>query len=327
MKAKKKIYNIKNINQKITQDSRKLILDTESKYRSQLFSLADKILQRRNINMVLLSGPSCAGKTTTARLLKEIFEKRGKHVVTVSMDDFFIDRDKTPLLPNGLKDYDNPKAINTLQMKECFEKLYKTGKAKFPIYDFKLGKNIPDSIEIELKYNSIIIFEGLHVLNPYILNNLAETNYFAIYVNAISNFKSKAGKMNTTDIRLLRRMIRDIGRRGNSLDATLKTWAQVCEAERKYINPYIKNSQEVVDTTHEYELAIFRSEFNNIIKESKSFTKKIEFYDVFNSVLDIDKSTLPETTLMWEFVDIPKVEKVKERKEKINDIEEVTYDS
>lgn len=327
MKAKKKIYNIKNINEKIAEDARKLILDTESKYRGQLFALADKILQRRNVNMVLLAGPSCAGKTTSARLLKEIFEKRGKHVVTISMDDFFIDREKTPLLPNGMKDYDNPKAINTLQMKECFEKLYKTGKAMFPIYDFKTGKNVPDSVEIELRYNSIIIFEGLHVLNPYILNNLGETNYFTIYVNALSNFKSKSEKMSTTDIRLLRRMIRDMGRRGNSIELTLKTWEQVCDAERKYINPYIKNAQEVVDTTHEYELGIFRLEFNNLIEGNKSFKKKIQFYDILNSVLDIDKSDLPDTTLMWEFIDIPKVEKVKENKEKVNDIEEITYES
>ena len=327
MRVKKKFYNIKEVNTKIEENTRKLILDTESKYRSQLFALADKILHKRSINMVLLAGPSCAGKTTTARLLQEIFEKRGKHVVTVSMDDFFIDRDKTPLLPNGLKDYDNPKAINTVQMKECFEELYKRGKAKFPIYDFISGKNIHDAKEIELKYNSIIIFEGLHVLNPYILGNLSETNYFTIYVNALSNFKSKNGKMNTVDIRLLRRMIRDVGRRGKGIDATLKTWAEVCDAERKYINPYIKNAQEVVDTTHEYELGVFRSEFNELIKDNKSYARKIEFYEVLNSVNNIDKSILPDTTLMWEFIDIPKVEKVKEKKEKVNDIEEVTYDS
>lgn len=327
MRVKRKFYNIAEVNNKILTDTRKLVLDTESKYRSQLFALADKIVQKRSINMVLLAGPSCAGKTTTARLLKEIFEKRGKHVVTISMDDFFIDRDKTPLLPNGLKDFDNPKAVNTLQMKECFEKLYKTGKAKFPIYDFVLGVNVPDAKEIELKYNSIIIFEGLHVLNPYILNNLSETNYYTIYVNAISNFKSKIGKMNTTDIRLLRRIIRDIGRRGNSIDSTLKTWEQVCEAERKYINPYIKNAQEVVDTTHEYELGIFQPAFNEIIKENKSYAKKLKFYGVFNSVQKIERTMLPDTTLMWEFVDIPKVEKVKVKKEKINDIEEISYES
>lgn len=319
---KKNIYNITELNNRINADVRKVILDAESKYRGQLFALADKILRKRSINMVLLAGPSCAGKTTTAKLLQEIFEKRGKHVVTVSMDDFFKNREDTPFLPNGLRDYDNPTTINVEQIKDCFSTLFKTGKAMFPVYDFFTGKNIPNSKEIKVKYNSIIIFEGLHVLNPYILNNLDETNYFTIYVNAMSSFKGKAGKISSDDLRLLRRMIRDVGRRGNTIDHTLKTWDTVCEAERKYINPYVKNADEIVDTTHSYELGIFKTEFNNLVKSKKATKDKYKYYDVLNSVEEVNKNILPSTTLMWEFTDIdyePKPEKKPKEKENIDD--------
>ena len=309
MRGKSKIYNINDLNNKITSDVKKVILDAESKYRGQLFALADKILHKKSVNMVLLAGPSCAGKTTTARLLQEIFEKRGKHVVAISMDDFFKNRADTPLLPNGLKDYDNPKTINIDQIRECFTTLYKKGKAMFPVYDFISGKNIPNSKEIEIKYNSIIIFEGLHVLNPYILENLGETNYFTIYVNALSSYKGKAGRINKYDLRLLRRMIRDVGRRGNSIEHTLKTWETVCEAEKKYIDPYIKNANEIVDTTHSYELGIFKPEFDKLMEDNKKkYIKQIPFCDVIDSIEAIDKSMLPQTTLMKEFMDIPEHE-------------------
>ena len=103
----KKTFNLKKINKNLEENARKQILDTESRYRGQLFIIADRILEKRDTKIVLMAGPSCAGKTTSARLLKEILEKTGKDVITVSLDDFFLDRDKTPLLPNGQKDFDS----------------------------------------------------------------------------------------------------------------------------------------------------------------------------------------------------------------------------
>ena len=129
---KYKTYSIKDVNEKILSNAKKIILDTDSRYREQLFNIANKILVKKNTNMVLIAGPSCAGKTTTARLIKEILEKKGRHVITISMDDFFIDRKNTPVLPSGVKDFDSPKAIDTDLMKKAFGKLFKEGKAIFP---------------------------------------------------------------------------------------------------------------------------------------------------------------------------------------------------
>lgn len=301
----RKLISIKKINAELDNDTRKVILDTESRYRGQLFALVERILEKRDTNMVLLAGPSCAGKTTSARLLKEILEKRGHHVITISMDDFFIDRKHTPLLPDGTKDFDSPKALNLDLMKQCFTKLFKEGKAMFPEYDFITGINNHEAKEVQLKYNTIIIFEGLHALNPLLIDNIGTTKYYKIYVNAINNFKLDKRIMNSVDIRLFRRIVRDIGRRQYSVKHTLENWGAVCDAEDKYITKYRKYADAVVNTTHEYELGILRSAYEEMISKGQAKYSQLPFADIVKSASLIDKCLLPDTTLMWEFVDAP----------------------
>jgi len=300
-----KYISIKKVNSEIESDTRKVILDTESRYRGQLFSLAEKVLEKKDTNMVLLSGPSCAGKTTSARLLKEILEQRGRHVITISMDDFFINRKETPLLPDGSKDFDSPRALNMELMKKCFTKLFKDGKATFPEYNFITGINNHQAKEIQLKYNSIIIFEGLHALNPLLIENIGTTKYYKIYVNAMSHFKLDRQVMNSVDIRLFRRIVRDIGRRQYSVKHTLENWDAVCDAEDKYITKYRKHADSVINTTHEYELGILRAAFEEMIEKGQAKYSQLPFAEIVKTAKLVDKCLLPDTTLMWEFVDAP----------------------
>ena len=311
----KKSFDLMQINENMRTNPRKQILDTESRYRGQLFVIADRIVADHELKMVLMAGPSCAGKTTTARLLKEILERMGKNVITISLDDFFIDRDKTPVLPNGLKDYDSPRALDTEQMKECFTELFTGRKTGFPKYDFLTGKNIKNDHELQLKYNTIIIFEGLHVLNPLIIKSLGTEKYFSIYVNADTGFKFKKEKIKTLDLRLIRRMIRDISRRNNSVKDTLRTWDTVCEAEKKYISKYKKTCDAIVDTTHEFELGVLRAEMERMQAFKGINFDKVKEVQFLNYADTVDKGDLPDTTLMWEFVDPPQKEENTEKKE------------
>lgn len=303
--------NIKDQNNQIDSNFMKVILDNESRYREQLFKLANKIIFSKKNKIVLLAGPSCAGKTTTAKILKEILEKKKKHVLVISMDDFFFNREDTPLLPNGMKDYDSIKAINLNQMKQCFEELFSKGKAKFPIFDFKNGKNIPNAIELEFTRNTIIIFEGLHVLNPKIPAYLGTDKFFKIYASAISGFELGKVKMSTRQVRLVRRMIRDAERRGHSPLETLKTWKNVCEAEDCYISPYKNNVDYEINTTHAYEVALFKKELFEIICNNRSVLSQLPFLEIFDESVHLDKDYLPETSLMWEFINKPVKDKTK----------------
>lgn len=300
-----KTINLKNINQQIDADVKKVILDTESRYRGQLFRLVEKILAKKKVNMVLISGPSCAGKTTSAELIKEILEKRGRHVITIGMDDFFKNREDCPMLEEGVRDLDSPSAVNLEQMKECFTSLYQGKKTQFPVFDFISGKNIPNSKTLQLKYNTIVIFEGLHVLNPLILDSIGNSVAYKIYVNAISHFKLGRERMNSIDIRLLRRMVRDINRRKHSVETTLLNWDTVCKAETKYITKYKHSVNAVINTTHEYELGIFKIAFDEMVANKQAKYNQVRFSNFIKEAVPVDKALLPHTTLMWEFVDQP----------------------
>lgn len=304
-----KFLNIKILNKKIKDNTEKLILDTESAYRGQLFKVADTILDKGDIQVVLLAGPSCAGKTTSARLLKECFEKRGKDVVTISMDDFFIDRDKTPFLPNGLRDLDSPKSVNIELMEECFKSFWTGKTTTFPIYDFITGTSANSNFKLTKKSNTIVIFEGLHTLNPVLYDHLGTDKYFKIYVNTLTGFSNGEEKMSARELRLLRRMIRDVDRRELSPQTTLKNWPAVCDAEDKYITPFANNADIFIDTTHDFELGIYKEAFENLIKRKKVTPNEYVRYNVLSASSEVDRADLPKSSLMWEFVDPPKQKK------------------
>lgn len=302
-KPKRDYYNIYEINKLIENEPLKLVLDAESNYRGQLFKLAKKIVSTNKIKIVLLAGPSCAGKTTSANLLKQILERYNKHVITISMDDFFLDRSLTPKLPNGSYDFDSLNALNLQQLEECFTELFTKGKAKFPRFDFLDGINYPDVFTYELKKNTIILFEGLHVLNPEITSRLGTNKFFKVYANALTGFETNSIQLTPRNLRLVRRMIRDIERRGHTPEHTLKMWHDVCEAEDKYIKPFENEADYYINTTHSYEIAVYKKELYALLFNHNEVIRQLDFIGIFDGSLNLSKKYLPDTTLMWEFID------------------------
>ena len=308
--------NIDETNQKLLENDMKVMYDAESTYRGQLFLLVQDILKQKHLpQIVLLAGPSCAGKTTTARLIKEILETKKKKAIIVSMDDFFLNRDDTPLLPNGMKDFDSLRAINLKQMEECFRNLFAKGKAGFPRFDFISGLNLADDHQLEFDKDTIIIFEGLHVLNPELKKHLGTDRVYSVYADALKGFKrDNFYKISNRNLRLIRRMIRDYARRGNSPAKTLQTWKNVCDAEDTYITPYKDTANFLINTTHDFELALYKKEFFEIVMEHREVIQELPFLEIFEDSSSLDKRKIPATSLMWEFVDPPAVEEEKESK-------------
>lgn len=298
-----KYTDVKNITKKVDNNLEKFVLDTDSRYRGQLFNLVDKIISKNNVKIVLLAGPSCAGKTTTARLIKQILELKGRSVDVISMDDFFIDLDKRKLLPNGKQDFDSPEVINYPLMKECFSKFFSGEDTYFPEYNFKDSKSISNSKLYKYKMNSIIIFEGIHVLNPRLLENLGTKDYFRIYVSPIKSFKKGNDLLTSKNLRLLRRCVRDVQRRNTSIKRTIEMWPEVVDVEEAYIEPFRTKVDYYVDTTHDYELGIYKGEIERFVQAGRIDINDVPFFDIVSSVESISKSIIPETSLMWEFVD------------------------
>ena len=281
----------------------KFILDNDSKYRGQLFTLVNKILTKNNVKIVLLSGPSCAGKTTTAKLIKQVLELKGRSVDVISMDDFFIDLDKRKPLPNGKPDFDSPDVVDYPLMKECFSKFFSGQDTYFPEYDFVNSKSVPNSKLYKYRSNSIIIFEGIHVLNPRLLQNLGTKDYFRIYISPLKSFKKGNETISPKNLRLLRRVVRDVQRRNTSAAKTKDMWPEVVEVEEQYIEPFRTKVDYYVDTCHEYELGVYRGEIERLAKEGKLNPEEVPFIDIVNTVDIVPKSMIPDSSLMWEFVD------------------------
>ena len=298
-----KYIHVKNVRKQLDKDFNKFILDTESRYRGQLFTLVNKILSKNNVQIVLLAGPSCAGKTTTANLIKQVLEIKGREVDVVSMDDFFIDLDERKILPNGNPDFDSPDILNYKLMKETFSKYFSGEDTYFPEYDFKNSKSIPNKNLHKYKFNTIVIFEGIHVLNPRVLKNLGTDKYFRLYVSPITSFKTDKKLLTSKNLRLLRRVVRDIKRRSTSAEKTINMWPEVTEVEEKYIEPFRTKVDYFVDTTHPYELGVYKGELNKFIKDGKIKPEEIPFKEFLDDSYVVSKGIIPDTSLMWEFVD------------------------
>lgn len=300
-----KYTNVNTIIKKQSSNLQKFILDTESRYRGQLFTLANKILAKKDVKIVLLCGPSCAGKTTTAGLLKDILQLKGREVDIISMDDFFKSFDERALLPNGKPDYDSPEILDYELMKDCFSRYLAGEEVLFPEYDFKNGKSVPNFKPHKYNYNSIIIFEGIHVLNPRLLENLGTSNYFKIYVSPLQSFKTDKMSISTRKLRLLRRSVRDVDKRGTPMQKTAEMWPEVVDAEEKYIEPFRTKVDYYVNTTHEYELCVYKSEIERFIADGKITIDDVPFVELIKDLDPIGKELIPDTSLMWEFVTKP----------------------
>jgi uridine kinase len=298
-----KYIHVKNVRKQLDKDFNKFILDTESRYRGQLFTLVNKILSKNNVQIVLLAGPSCAGKTTTANLIKQVLEIKGREVDVVSMDDFFIDLDERKILPNGNPDFDSPDILNYKLMKETFSKYFSGEDTYFPEYDFKNSKSIPNKNLHKYKFNTIVIFEGIHVLNPRVLKNLGTDKYFRLYVSPITSFKTDKKLLTSKNLRLLRRVVRDIKRRSTSAEKTINMWPEVTEVEEKYIEPFRTKVDYFVDTTHPYELGVYKGELSKFIEDGKIKPEEIPFKEFLDDSYVVSKGIIPDTSLMWEFVD------------------------
>lgn len=302
-----KYFNIEEINSEIKADAQKFVDKVEKKYRKQLEDVANDILAREKpVKIILLGGPSCAGKTTSAKLIDEVLEMHGKKVISVEMDNFFISRDDRPRLPNGSIDYDSINIVDLKLMKKCFSELFKTGKTKLPVYDFINGVSVPDSELIEADKDTIIIFEGIHTLNPKLIKELGTDDFYKIFINNGNGYKFGETIIEPRQFRMVRRMVRDVEFRGVSMANTIKHWKDVTDAEDLYIMPFSNDVDIKINTSHEFEIDLFKDAVLSALNNNEIDKNKMPWVDIFKEVEPLSKKLLPKTTLMKEFLSLEK---------------------
>ena len=288
-----------------------LINVSEALQERKIVKIADEISARQNgdnrIKIILISGPSSSGKTTFSKRLSIQLMTNGLKPYPISLDDYFVNRDNTPLDENGNHDFESLYAVDLPFFKKQLETLLEGGEVELPKFNFTSGMRESSGTKFRLEDNMILILEGIHALNPELTPNIPADNKYKIYVSALTTILlDKHNYIPTTDNRLLRRIIRDYKYRGNSAEATISRWPSVRAGEEKWIFPYQENADAMFNSALLFELAVIKDHIEPILRkvpnsspEYSEAHRLLHFLSYFVSIRDTE---LPPTSLLREFL-------------------------
>jgi len=298
---------IYNLNEKIDSgEVRELILTTEALQEKVWANIADEI-HRKDAKMVLISGPSSSGKTTSCKRLSVQLSVIGYNPVQISVDDFFMEREETPLDKNGEYDFEALEAIDLELFNKTMDELLAGKEVEIPVFNFQTGKKEWKGDKIILQENSILVIEGIHCLNPKLTNSISENNKYKIFVSALTSLSvDSQNPIPTTDTRLIRRIIRDYKYRGYSALETLRRWQSVRDGEEKNIFPYQENADVMFNTSLIYELSVLRPYAMPILLEvpeyEPEYAEAIRLIKFLRFFKPISAEMIPGTSILREFV-------------------------
>ncbi|MBP3644338.1 MAG: nucleoside kinase [Alistipes sp.] len=299
------------LNDRILQgDTSELIKIAEAVHGRQFSLIADKIYaanRERGAKVILISGPSSSGKTTSAKRIGIQLRVLGLHPVLISLDDYFVDRANTPRDENGDYDYEALEALDLARLNDDLKKLIDGQSVEIPRYDFITGTRQWHDQPLKLDERSVLIMEGIHALNPRLTPALEERLKFKIYLSCFTSVAmDNITRIHTTDNRLLRRITRDYRTRGNNAYNTIARWPSVRRGEEKHIFPYQENADVMVNTSLFYELGVIRPIVEPILREIPDTVPEygeahrlLEFLDNF---VPIAPDEIPLDSVLREFV-------------------------
>ena len=290
--------------QKINEQARfeldKLVAFSSRKYDDEIDVIANSVIYGSK-RFVLIAGPSSSGKTTTSKKIEQALNELGKGCVSISLDDFYINRDQTPILPDGKYDFENFDILDLEKFNSCIQDLITSYETDLPIFDFETGTRKKEVNHIEVTDQDVIVIEGTHALNPNLLK-MESSLFYRVYICVYSNFQINGTTIIPAKLlRFMRRLIRDSLTRGTGIEETLEMWNHVCEGEEKYIKPYRVSANYLLDTTHLYEPLIYHTYLEKMLKGSKNPYGK-ELYEKLQYCGYLDESVVPDDSLLWEFL-------------------------
>lgn len=304
----KYINHLEQINDAAVKDPCRMIAEVEDAYHDHLENIARNIVSHhRDVRVIMLSGPSSSGKTTTAHLLRDYLTQFGATSHIVSLDNFYRGVGLAPQLPNGKFDYESVQALDVDAIKQCLLDIIHTGKFSVPHYDFALGRPDGDPARFEIGPQDMVIVEGIHGLNPVFTTELPEGSCVKLYVSVKQQIKSINGEViSPMDLRLVRRIVRDIQFRDTSPERTISMWPQVVDGEDRYIRPYRLSADYTVNSIHIYEPCVMRSRaiplLRAIAEDSPHYRKARSLEARLMRFEPIDEKLVPENSMLREFL-------------------------
>ena len=284
-----------------------LIQISEALQEKKIAKIADEIAQRKGIKLVLIAGPSSSGKTTTCKRLSVQLAVNGIKPVGISLDDYFLDRDKTPRDEKGDYDFENLHALNLPLLNEQLAALFRGEEVELPRYDFPTGTSQKSGKKLRLGENEILVVEGIHALNPELTSEIPNEQIFRVYASALTSvLLDNHNYIPTTDNRLLRRIIRDHKYRAVSARETIRRWPSVRAGENKWIFPFQENADAMFNSAMLFELAVIKSQAEPLLEQvPENCPEYAEAYRLLKFLRYIKPSPetqIPPTSLLREFL-------------------------
>lgn len=302
------ITTVGDLNERICEGSiSDMILVQEALQERRIAEIAEDIYDREAVKFVLVAGPSSSGKTTFAHRLSIQLRSFGLHPYIISMDDWFVNREKTPVDIDGNYLFDVIEAVDIDLFNEDMSALLAGEEVELPSFDFKSGKRVYKGKKLQLGPEDILVIEGIHGLNPLSTEDLPDENKYKIYISAMTSLNiDEHNRIPSSDTRLIRRMVRDYRTRGNSAQWTLSGWKKVRDGEEKYIFPYQNNVDAVFNSVLIYEQAVLKQFAEPLLfsikpNEPEYYEAKrlLKFLDYF---VGVDTASLPANSICREFV-------------------------
>ena len=280
---------------------------SEALQEKKLAKIAEEIASRKGVKLVLLAGPSSSGKTTSCKRLSIQLAVNGLKPLQISLDDYFVDRDKTPKDENGDFDFESIYALNLDLLNEQFNALFRGEEVELPKYDFPSGKSVKSGKKLKLEPNNVLVVEGIHALNPELTAHVPEEQIFRVYASALTTILlDNHNYIPTTDNRLLRRIIRDYKYRGVSAQETIHRWPSVRAGENKWIFPFQENADAMLNTAMLYELSVLKMQAEPLLQQvpenCEEFAEAYRLLKFLKYFKGIPYNNLPPTSLLREFL-------------------------
>lgn len=302
------IRTVGDFNQAIDSNhSTDIINISEALQEKKIAKIAEEIASRKGVKLVLLAGPSSSGKTTSCKRLSIQLAVNGLKPLQISLDDYFVDREKTPKDASGEYDYESIYALDLDLINEQFNALFRGEEVELPKYDFQSGKSKTSGNKLKMNDNNVLVVEGIHALNPELTAHIPQEQIFRVYASALTTILlDNHNYIPTTDNRLLRRIIRDYKYRGVSAQETIHRWPSVRAGENKWIFPFQENADAMLNTAMLYELAVIKTQAEPLLQQvpenCEEYAEAYRLLKFLKYFKGIPYNNLPPTSLLREFL-------------------------
>ena len=280
---------------------------SEALQEKKIAKIAEEIASRKGVKLVLLAGPSSSGKTTSCKRLSIQLAVNGLKPLQISLDDYFVDREKTPKDASGEYDYESIYALDLDLINEQFNALFRGEEVELTKYDFQSGKSKKSGNKLKMNDNNVLVVEGIHALNPELTAHIPQEQIFRVYASALTTILlDNHNYIPTTDNRLLRRIIRDYKYRGVSAQETIHRWPSVRAGENKWIFPFQENADAMLNTAMLYELAVIKTQAEPLLQQvpenCEEYAEAYRLLKFLKYFKGIPYNNLPPTSLLREFL-------------------------